>query len=225
MRLRAFIILIFISGKLWAQDIVIDTDSIYVLGDAQKFSFQTESVRIINKSDSSYAIRIKEIESNRDSLSWERSIQTHLITYPPGTDSTGFTLDPLAEGQLLFTYYPSMVRGCVVEQYEILQIGPRRYVDTLHVESCAESIVSVACDRSSKVWYPNPTIGSIKFNVDASLLGAKYSVVDEMGRVVRNGIFRARQTSIKVSGKDLETYHLYIPSLGTAYSVLVLPAR
>jgi len=157
---------------------------VFVEDSAGADAFNSRAVRMINQSDSLATVKIKTLHSNIDSLSWHRSIQTHLITYPPGQDSVTFELAAMDSGIVLFVYYlweAESRTGCIEELFEISTNGPFRSRDSITVIACSRSPLTALEEQAAVSIYPNPVKSSIHLTGLPNQIGT-FEITDLLGR-------------------------------------------
>lgn len=58
--------------------------------------------------------------------------------------------------------------------------------------------------------YPNPTSDLLNIEIPQSLEGRSYSIVDDLGKVIKTGLFENRYNQVSLEGFPSGMYHLYI---------------
>lgn len=222
MRFILLTLVLFGFCDIEAQDLTVSTDSVYGEGSADQLMIGTETLEIINYSDTTYVVMVRQIESNRNALQWSRTLFTHYVTYPPWVDSISFELSNKDTGSLTFEFYPDFIAGCVVEKYEILSTGRSVQRDTVYVKACALNTMTVSDLKPRVLIYPNPTANELFFEINSGLPCKDFLVVNASGQLVQKGVLKQKTNRIDTGKLSDGNYLIWITGVENSVQFRVI---
>jgi len=166
MRVQFLALILIVSASVSGQSLLFSTDSVYAEGSVQELIVRTPVLLFSNETDSTITVKIRQIQSNRDSFNWERTLFDHVITYPPNINEIQVSLDTGDTGRLVFEYYPNSRLACVEEEYEFTLNGSTETFN-IEVTACSRSASSSLDIRYPGFeLYPNPASDRLMIRTD-----------------------------------------------------------